>query len=176
MRDRVAICFEIFTRPRVDTAVLLLLAACVTACADRALDPVEVFATRVAVAGDAPVAVTRTLQRGAYLVEVREQEIDLRVRIEAHGEGSTLEDRAPRYGAIYKIVSFESPAELRIEISSADHKSKRGNAAVRIARWAREPDAIPGELEAGYRAQSEAGEVAVGADPQSWTRAADELH
>jgi CHAT domain-containing protein/tetratricopeptide (TPR) repeat protein len=176
MRDRVAICFEKFTRPRVRTAVLAVFAACIGACTDRARDPVEAFATRVAITGDAPVSVTRSLQRGAYLVEVREQEVDLRVRIEAGATSSTLEDRAPRYGAIYKIVSFESPGELRIEISSADHKSKRGNAAVRIARWTREPGAVPGELEAGYRAQSEAGELAVVADPQAWTRAADKLH
>jgi CHAT domain-containing protein/tetratricopeptide (TPR) repeat protein len=176
MRDRVAICFDLFTRSRVRTAALLVLTACLAACTERARDPVETFAAQVPVSGDAPSSIVRTLQRGAYLVEVREQEIDLRVRVDAGGKSRALEDRSPRYGGVYAIVSFDSPGELRIEISSVDHQTRRGNAAVRIARWVREPDAAPGELETGYRAQSEAGELAVVGDPPSWTRAADKLH
>src|SRR5262245_62764404 len=172
MRDRVAICFDLLTRSRVRSAALLVFAACISACTERARDPVETFATRVPLGGDAPATIARTLQRGVYLVDVREQEIDLRVRVEAGGKSRTLEDRAPRYGGVYAIVSLDSPAELRIEISSVDHKSRRGNAAVRIARWAREPGSVPGELEAGYQAQSEAGELTVVGDPPSWTRAA----
>jgi hypothetical protein len=149
MRDRVAICFDLFTRPRVLRAAPLILALGLSACADRAQDPVEIFATQLPVNGDQPASVVRPLERGAYLVEVREQEIDLRVVVETAGTASTLEDRAPRYGAVYRIVSLESPADLRVEISSVDHKTKRGNASVRISRWAREPGAGPGELEAG---------------------------
>jgi CHAT domain-containing protein/tetratricopeptide (TPR) repeat protein len=154
----------------------VVFAACVVACSEHARDPVETFATRVPIGGEAPVSIARTLQRGAYLVEVREQEIDLRVQVDVGGASSTLEDRASRYGVVYKIVSVESPAELHLQISNADHKSKRGNAAVRISRWAREPDAVPGELEAGYLAWSEAGELAVADQAESWTRAVDKLH
>jgi tetratricopeptide (TPR) repeat protein len=176
MRDRVAICFDLFTRPRVLGAAPVILAVCLSACADRAQDPVEIFATQVPVNGEAPASVVRPLERGAYLVEVREQELDLRVIVDAAGTASTLEDRAPRYGAVYKIVSLESPAELRVEITSVDHETKRGNAAVRISRWLREPGAAPGELEAGYRARSEAGELAIAGDPKSWALAADKLY
>jgi CHAT domain-containing protein/tetratricopeptide (TPR) repeat protein len=176
MRDRVAICFDLFTRPRVLRAASLILALSLSACADRAQDPVAIFATQVPVNGDQPASVVRSLERGAYLVEVREQEIDLRVIVEAAGTASTLEDRAPRYGAVYRIVSLESPAELRVEISSVDHKTKRGNASVRISRWAREPGAAPGELEAGYRARSEAGELAIAGKPETWANAADKLY
>lgn len=176
MRDRVAICFDIFTCPRVLRAASLILALGLSACADRAQDPVEIFATQLPVNGDQPASVVRPLERGAYLVEVREQEIDLRVLVEAAGTASTLEDRAPRYGAVYRIVSLESPAELRVEITSVDHKTKRGNASVRISRWLREPGAAPGELEAGYRARSGAGELAIAGDPKSWALAADKLY
>jgi tetratricopeptide (TPR) repeat protein len=176
MRDRVAICFDLFTRPRVLRAAPVILALCLCACADRARDPVEIFATQLPVNGDQPASVVRSLERGAYLVEVREQEIDLRVIVGAAGTASTLEDRAPRYGGVYKIVSLESPAELRVEITSVDHKTKRGNASVRISRWAREPGAAPGDLEAGYRAQSEAGELAIAGKPESWASAADKLY
>jgi CHAT domain-containing protein/tetratricopeptide (TPR) repeat protein len=176
MRDRVAICFDLFTRPRVLRAAPLILALGLSGCADRAQDPVEIFATQLPVNGDQPASVARSLERGAYLVEVREQEIDLRVVVQAAGTARTLEDRAPRYGAVYRIVSLESPAELRVEISSVDHKTKRGNASVRISRWAREPGAAPGELEAGYRARSEAGELAIAGDSKSWALAADKLY
>ncbi len=176
MRDRVAICFELFARPRVRSAALVVFAACIAACTERARDPVETFATRVPVGGEAPVSIVETLQRGAYLVEVREQEIDLRVNIEAGGTKSTLEDRAPRYGVVYQIVSVGSPSDLRIDIASADHKSKRGNAAVRISRWSREPGAAPSELESGYRAQAEAGELVLASGTEALARTADKLH
>lgn len=176
MRDRVAICFDLITRPRVLRAAPLIFAACLGACADRTQDPVEIFATQVEIDGEKPAAVDRVLERGAYLVEVREQEIDLRVVVNAAGTASTLEDKAPRYGAIYKVVSVESPTNLHVEIASADHKTKRGNAAVRISRWLREPGAAPSELELGYVAQSEAGELAIVDKPESWTRAADKLY
>lgn len=176
MRDRVAICFEIFTRQRVPHAVPFILAACLVACADRTQDPVEIFATQIAIDGEKAATIDQLLERGAYLVEVREQEIDLRVVVNAAGTASTLEDKAPRYGAIYKIVSVESPTNLRVDIASADHKTKRGKAAVRISRWLRKPGAAPSELELGYVAQSEAGELAIVDKPESWTRAADKLY
>lgn len=177
MRDRVAICFDLITRPRVLRAALVFLAACVASCTDQVRnDPAEIFKTTLALAGDRPAVVSRALQRGVYLVEAREREIDARVTVVGAGTESTLEDRLPRHGVAYKVVSLPAQGDLRIEVASADHRTKRGTIEVRILRWARDVAAAPGELEAGFVAQSVAGELAATGKAEAAALAADKLH
>src|ERR1043166_9521662 len=158
MRDLVAICFENFSRPRSTTGALIVLASCLVACSERARDPVEMFAQKLSLDAAKPLVVTRALQRGVYLVEVREDGIDARVTVGLAGELTTLENRLPRYGAVYKVVSLTALGEVRIEAASADYRANRGAIAVRIARWARAPGDPATALESGYAAQSSAAE------------------
>jgi CHAT domain-containing protein len=179
MRDHVAICFENFSCSRSSWAapIALVLAACVMSCSLHSQrDPVELFATELSLDGETAPTVDRALQRGVYLVSVRERDIDARVNIAAGGKAVPQEDRLPRHGIVYKVVSLAAPATIHIQIASADHHSKRGHVDVRIARWARAPEEKPGELESGYAAQAAANEMAALDKPDAWARAADKLH
>src|SRR6185295_14534402 len=103
MRDHVAICFENISRTRAPAAVCIALAACLVACSDRArVDPIETLGTRIALDGTQPASYSITLQRGAYLVEVRERDIDARVTVDAGGRRVTLEDKLSRHGVVYE--------------------------------------------------------------------------
>lgn len=177
MRDHVAISFENFALLRAHAIVCVILAACLPGCSDRArLEPTETFAKRVEIDGSRPATVSNELQRGVYLVEAREQDVDVRVTVTAAGRSVTLEDLLPRHGAVYKVVSLEAAGPVRVDVTSVDHRSKRGGVALRILRWARDPQAAPGETELGYAAQSTANELTTAGNTESWTRAADKLH
>jgi CHAT domain-containing protein/tetratricopeptide (TPR) repeat protein len=179
MRDHVAICFEKFSCPRSTWAALIALAfgMCLASCSGQSQrDPVEIFSTSVAVDGAKPSTVTQQLQRGVYLVEAREQDIDARITVYAKGTSSLLEDRLARHGAVYKVVSIERLEAIRINIASVDHRTKRGKVIVRISRFVRDIAAPPGEIESGYMAQSIAGELSARGDTDKWALAADKLH
>src|SRR4051794_7175771 len=140
MRDHVAICFESFSRSRASAIVLVAVTACFAACSSRVRDPVEVFSSNVALGGEKPVNIEHSLQRGVYLLEASESGIDARINIVAAGENSTLENKLPRYGAVFKVVSLDAPASVRLEATSADHVANHGNVVIRIWRWARAPN------------------------------------
>jgi CHAT domain-containing protein/tetratricopeptide (TPR) repeat protein len=176
MRDRVAICFENISRPLAAAAATSVLAFGLCACAKHAHEPVEMFGSSLAIGGETPASWTRSLQRGVYLVEIREIDIDARVTIGVGSQRVTLEDRLPRHGAVYKVVSADAPVMLEVGIASADHRLKRGHVSVRLMRWNREVAARPDDLEAGYEAQSTANELSAEATPESWAKAADKLH
>ena len=116
------------------------------------------------------------MQRGEYLIEAREHEIDAHMTVDAGGRRTDLEDRVPRHGTISQVVSFATPGELRVTMRSSDHRTKKGRATLRIARWKRPPEARSRELELGFVAYGAACEQAALATPESWTRAADKLH
>jgi hypothetical protein len=170
MRDHVAICFEKFPRLRAASFASLVFAAGLVACSQRAPDPVETFATTLTVDGERPASVSRSLQRGVYLLEARERDIDARVTVTVHGAATLLEDRLPRHGVIYKVVSLGEPDALRVDVASADHRSKRGEVIVRISRFARDVGAAAGESEAGYSAQTTAAEIAAHGSTDTWAR------
>jgi CHAT domain-containing protein len=177
MRDHVAICFENISRSRAAAAALFLLAALLTGCARKSHgEPAEIFASTVALNGEHPVVIARSLQRGVYLVEAREHDIDARVSVGASDSSVVLEDRLPRHGAVYRVVSLPAPGEVRISLASSDHATRSGEVLLRISRWSRTPETQPGELETGYAAQSEAARFAAEGTPESWARAADKLH
>jgi len=90
-------------------AILLALAGC-TASNN---DPRAVFGSDLAIDGP-QVSLSRALDAGVYLVEVRERDIDVRLVVDAPGSHSEAEDDVPRHGVLYKIVSLRSAGELRV--------------------------------------------------------------
>jgi CHAT domain-containing protein/tetratricopeptide (TPR) repeat protein len=178
MRDYVAICFENLSRLRALTAALVafVVGGLVSCSGGANRSPTEIVSRDIPVTSEQPAVFTRALQRGVYLVEGRERDIDVRVTVEVPGSTAILEDRLPRHGVVYKVVSLRAPADLRVTLASADHSTRHGSVALRIARWARTPEEPPSELESGYAAQSVAGELATVDKPEAWTRAADQLH
>ena len=177
MRDLAAISIENFLHRRVAPAALIVLATCLGSCSDRArLDPVETYTSRVALDGTEPVTLTNALQRGVYLVEAREQDVDARLTVAAEDTRSSLEDRLARHGVVYRVVSLRQAGPLTITVTKVDHPTKRGSVLVRILRWQRDLDAKAGELELGFTAQASANELSAAATTESWAEAADKLH
>src|SRR5262245_46770606 len=136
-------------------AILLTLAG----CGASRNDPLDISGSNLTI--DKPeVSVTQKLEAGAYLVEAREKEIDLRLIVDAPGAHSEAEDEVPRHGVLHKVVNLKSPGELRVTLRSVDHRSKKGAARLRIARFARALDKPPGDVELGFAALATAGEIA----------------
>ena len=152
-------------------AILSLLAG----CSSSHDDPREVFASEITV--DKPeIFVTRQLEAGAYLVEAREKEIDLRLIVVAPGTHSEAEDEVPRHGVLHKLVRLPAPGELRVTLRSVDHRSKKGAAQLHIARFNRALEAQPGETELGFAALATAGEIAAEHSRATSQQAADKLY
>src|SRR3954462_14185936 len=136
-------------------AAMLLLCG----CAPSQRGPVTVFEEDVTVDGTHDSASTRSLQAAAYLVEVRERDIDLQVVVDGPGVHYKVEDKVPRHGVLHVVVSLSAPGELNLALRSVDHRSKSGSAHVRIARWQRGAAAAPDDLELGFMALAAAGEL-----------------
>ena len=49
-----------------------------------------------------------------------------------------IEDAVPRHGLHATLVRLGSAQKIRVELRSADHSTRKGSAALRVARW---PDA-----------------------------------
>ncbi len=176
VRDHVAIYFRTMSRWRVviPAAATVL---CVGACSNGSrTELVTEFSTELILAGDTSAVVTRALQRGEYLIEAREQEIDTHLTVSAGGATTDLEDNVPRHGAIYQVVSLAEPGEIQVRLRSTDHRTKRGRIALRIARWLRASDQHTSERELGFAAFGAAGEEIARANADASTRAADKLH
>jgi CHAT domain-containing protein len=177
VRDHVAIYLRRIPRLRTPGLIAIAGVLCIGACTNGSkTDPITEYSTELILTGDAPSTTTRSLQRGVYLVEAREVEIDAHLTVVAGGKTSELEDKIPRYGAIYKVVSLPGPGTLEVRVRSADHHAKRGHVLLRIARWTREPGSPAGERELGFLAFGEAAEQVALANTESWTRAADKFH
>ncbi len=178
VRDRVAIFLETFSRigvPQVVVCVAFVMG--VNACSNGVRqDPVVEFSTEADVSGDEQPPITRDLQPGAYLIEVREREIDVRVIIDAGVTHAELEDKTPRHGSLFKVVSLDAPGQLRVRLRSVDHRTKRGHATLRIARWKRGLRASPSDLELGFQVFGEAFEQTAIGKPEAAARAADRMH
>src|SRR4051812_834281 len=126
MRDRVAISIEKFARLR-DVSIAFVAVATLVACSNHApREPIDIVTSESALDGSTPATWTRSLQPGVYLVEVRERDVDARVVVSTAGRTSTLENSLPRNGAVYRVVSLDAAAELRVTATSADHPGKRG--------------------------------------------------
>jgi len=173
VRDRVATYLEKYSR----TAVLqIICGACTLALAtcsrNDSADLLVTYSADHEVAGEKPTIVKLSLQPGRYLIEAREQEIDLHMSIVGAGPRAESDDTVPRHGLHAMVVSVGTPAEVSVELRSTDHRTKHGTANVRAARWQRTADTAPGEREQGYAAFGLAGEQTSAKTQDSWAKAA----
>ena len=176
VRDHLAIYHRIKSRSCALQLVCIAALTGLMACSGSRPDPVSEFTAHLELADDKQAAATHALSAGAYLIEVTERDIELRVVIEVAGSRSELQEQAPRHGVLYKVVSLSAPGEVRVQVSSVDHPSKRGSADIRIARWQRSVDAPAQERELGYTALAAAVVRDPDATPDSWARAADKIN
>src|SRR5690349_13288577 len=119
---------------------------------------------------------SRTLPAGAWLVEVRERDVDVQLAVEAPGIHSEVTDEVPRHGVLHELITLGSRADVRIVVTSADHSTKRGSVQLRLARWARAPGEPPGDFERGFAALVSAGELTAQKTPAAGEKAADKLY
>jgi tetratricopeptide (TPR) repeat protein len=173
MRDRVAsLCRESARSRGVAFACAVILAGCGGAPRDLVTGSTDDLELHEA----AQPELRKTLQAGHWLVEVRERDIDLATVIDAPRQRVELLDSAPRHGVVVKVVSLETAGEIRVQLRSVDHPTKRGGATVRVARFRREAGAGPGLLEQGYSAWSTAAEQNALKTREGWSLAADRLN
>ncbi len=177
MRDRVATSCRDFARSRSFAfALCIAVAALPAGCGKAPQDPVPTASSDFSLQGEEQQEFRQRVESGAWLVEVREQDIDAHVSIESSGKSEDLRESTPRHGVVYRVVSLEAPGELRVRLRSADHPSWRGTVTVSIARFVRGPTDTPGERELGYTAWDAAGRQHASANPEGWTGAADHLN
>jgi CHAT domain-containing protein/tetratricopeptide (TPR) repeat protein len=176
VRDHLAIYHRTLSRVCALQLVCIAALICIAGCSGSRPDAVTELRDELAVTGDERPAATHTLAPGIYLIEVIERAIDLRVFIDVAGVHSELEDHVPRHGVFHKVVSVTDAAELRVQVRSVDHPSKRGGADVRVARWQRTNDQAADEHELGFTALGAAFEQSALATPDSWSHAADKFN
>jgi CHAT domain-containing protein/tetratricopeptide (TPR) repeat protein len=140
-------------------------------------DPLVEYSTEINLDGDTPETVSRQLRAGVYLIEVRERDIDLRVRVDAGTVHTRLADAYLRHGLHRTVVSLDGPQTLRVTLTSIDQRSWRGAAALRILRWPRGAnpregnDAHPDERLLGFIALGRGTELVAGGTKESWRAA-----
>lgn len=176
MRVRVVTHIESKLRTRVLASSCAAAWLVLQGCTPSAHDPRSEYQAELAIDGENPAVVRRPLEAGSYLVEIRERDVDLRLEVDSPGGRSESTDSVPRHGVLHEIVSLRSRGEMTITVRSADHKTKKGAALLRIARWQRAGDAPPGELEKGYAALAAAGELSARKSPEDSQKAVDKLH
>ena len=116
------------------------------------------------------------MREGTYLVEIRERDIDLRIRIDTGDEHTELADAYLRHGFHRAVVSLAQPAVVRVTLDSVDQRSWRGAAAVRILRWPQPaPDAPPDQRLLGLLALGKANALLAQSDIDSWRAAISPL-
>jgi CHAT domain-containing protein/tetratricopeptide (TPR) repeat protein len=176
VRVRVVTLIESRMRTRAFAPLCAALSLVLVACAPAKQELRNEFESTLAVDGAAPGIVTRQLDAGNYLVEVRESDIDLQLVVDAPRGHSESTDTVPRHGLLHAVVSLEAPGEVRIMARSGDHKVKKGTAQLRIARWLRGATGSPSALEKGYAALAKAGELTLRQTPADSLKAIDVLH
>jgi CHAT domain-containing protein/tetratricopeptide (TPR) repeat protein len=134
-------------------------------------EPLVEFSTELRV-GVRPQSFVRQLRSGTYLVEIRERDIDLRVRIDAGDQHTEVADAYLRHGLHRLVVSLAQPAAISVTLTSVDQRNWRGAAAVQILRWPQPAaDAPPDQRLLGYQALGKAGELLARKDSASWRAA-----
>jgi tetratricopeptide (TPR) repeat protein len=135
-------------------------------------DPLVEYSTELRVDGSKSLSLNRQLRAGAYLVEVRERDIDLRIHIDAGAQHTELADAYQRHGVHRAVVSLPEAASVRITLASIDQRNWRGAAAVRILRWPQAPpNAPPDQRLLGFMALGKANALIARADSESWRAA-----
>jgi CHAT domain-containing protein len=148
-------------------------AMCLSACTGGfETEPLVEFSTDLVVGGTQPQTLVRQLSAGTYLLEVRERDIDLRVRVEDGTLQTELADACLRHGVHRTVVSLAAPARLRFTLDSIDQRGWKGAAAVRVLRWPNgAPDVPEDERLRGFRAQGEANALIARDNVQAWRAA-----
>jgi CHAT domain-containing protein/tetratricopeptide (TPR) repeat protein len=151
--------------------------ACLSGCSGSfQAEPLVEYSTDVVVTGGKPPALVRYLAAGHYLVEIRERDVDLRVRVDAGGQRVELADAFRRHGLHRTVVSLDVPGRVRIELDSVDQRAWKGAAAVRILRW---PTAAPGSTPdarlLAFRQLGEGARLIAGRTPDDWRAALEPL-
>ena len=178
MRDRDRICSESESRARAFLPFCLpAILASISGCSGNPEQELaDEFTTELTITAEPTAPVTLALAAGVYLVDVREQQIDLRVTVEAKEFQAELLDKVPRHGALHEVVRLREGGELRVVVRSADHPTKHGSAKVRIARWKNTSHSQASDLEMGYEALGAAGQQTALATPASWAIAVEKLY
>jgi tetratricopeptide (TPR) repeat protein len=176
VRVRVVTHLDSKLRTRVTASLCAAAWLVLAGCTPSASDPRTEYQAELAVDGATPAVVKRTLDAGAYLVEIRERDVDLRLVVDAAGRQSESTDSVPRHGVLYQIVSLPSGGEVSITVRSGDHRTKKGTALLRVARWQRAVNSAPGEFERGYAALAAAGELDARKTPAASQQAVDKIH
>lgn len=140
-------------------------------------EPLVEYSTEVVVQGDKAHSVSRHLQAGTYLIEIRERDIDLTARIDAGPRRIDLADAYLRHGLHRAVVNLEAPRSLRISLTSAEHRDWRGGAAIRILRWPRvaRDAASPDRRLLGFIALSDGNELVARGTPEDWRAAVEPM-
>jgi CHAT domain-containing protein/tetratricopeptide (TPR) repeat protein len=154
-------------------AFFVVWALCLTACTGGfSTEPLVEYSTELNIQGTKPLSFVRQLRAGMYVVEVRERDIDLRIKIDAGVIHTELADAYQRHGVHRTVVSLGQPAAVRITLSSVDQRAWRGAAAVRILRWPQPvADAPIDKRLLGYMALGKASELIARSDAASWRTA-----
>ena len=135
-------------------------------------EPLVEYSTELNIEGSKSQSVTRQLRAGVYLLEVRERDIDLRVKVDAGTIHTELADAYLRHGLHRLVVSLQQPAAVRVTLSSVDQRSWRGAAAVRVLRWPTvAANAPPDERLLGFLALGRSNELVAREDTKSWRAA-----
>ncbi|MEO8063426.1 MAG: CHAT domain-containing protein [Pseudomonadota bacterium] len=135
-------------------------------------EPLVEYSTEINIEGSKPQSVTRQLRAGIYLLEIRERDIDLRVKVDAGTQHTELADAYLRHGLHRLVVSLRQPTAVRLTLSSVDQRSWRGAAAVRVLRWPTiDADASPDERLLGFQALGKSSELVAHDDTKSWRAA-----
>src|SRR5688572_4245624 len=154
----------------IGAAWLILLSGCMGGLES---EPLVEYSTEINVQGTKPQTLKRQLREGVYLIEIRERDIDLRVKIEAGEVHNQLGDAYLRHGLHRLVVSLEAPATVKLTLNSIDQRSWRGAAAVRILRWPRpSADDPPDDRLLGFIALGKGNELVARTDKESWRAAA----
>ncbi|MBC8027328.1 MAG: CHAT domain-containing protein [Steroidobacteraceae bacterium] len=148
-----------------------------TACS-RGFDsePLVEFSTEIVVQGSKPHSVSRHLPSGTYLLEIRERDIDLSVRIDAGPRRIELADAYLRHGLHRTVVSLDEARSVRISLTNAEHRGWRGGAAIRILRWPKAAlEGGPDRRLSGFIALGEGNELVARGTPEDWRAAIEPM-
>jgi CHAT domain-containing protein len=135
-------------------------------------EPLVEYSTEIKVEGNKPHTVTRQLRAGVYLLEIRERDIDLRIKVDAGSTHTEVADAFLRHGLHRLVVSLDQPAVVRLTLTSIDQRSWHGAAAVRVLRWPTSAaDARPDERLLGFMELGRGSELVARSDTDSWRAA-----
>src|SRR5262249_10345874 len=96
-------------------------------------EPSIEYATDVRIGGP-DVNLKRDPREGVYLVEVREQDVDVTMRVASGTTQTFVADDVRRHGLHVAVVRLMSPAAIGIRLASADHPTKKGSAQIKLLR------------------------------------------